>query len=59
MSENREENNELTITRRFDAPRELVWRAWADPEAVARWWARGDVTIPAREWDNRPGGVST
>ena len=29
---------ELVITRIFDAPRELMWKAWTDPECVKRWW---------------------
>src|SRR6516162_1089298 len=29
---------ELTITRIFDAPRELVFKAWTDPKHVAQWW---------------------
>jgi uncharacterized protein YndB with AHSA1/START domain len=29
---------ELLITRTFDAPRALVWRAWTDPEHVKKWW---------------------
>lgn len=29
---------ELVITRIFDAPRELVWKAWTDPERVKQWW---------------------
>lgn len=29
---------ELVITRMFDAPRELVWRAWTEPERLMRWW---------------------
>jgi uncharacterized protein YndB with AHSA1/START domain len=33
MSEHR-----LTITRIFDAPRDLVWSAWTDPKQLARWW---------------------
>jgi uncharacterized protein YndB with AHSA1/START domain len=28
---------EITITRVFDAPRELVFKAWTDPDQVARW----------------------
>jgi uncharacterized protein YndB with AHSA1/START domain len=31
-------NAELLITRTFDAPRALVWRAWTDPEHVKQWW---------------------
>jgi len=32
--------HEITITRVFDAPRELVWRAWTEPERLARWWGK-------------------
>ena len=37
---------QILITREFDAPRKLVYRAWTDPELVKRWWAgrRGEVT---------------
>ena len=31
---------EITITRVFDAPRELVWTAWTDPDQLARWWGK-------------------
>lgn len=31
----------MRIERGFDAPRERVWRAYTDPEQVARWWGRG------------------
>lgn len=37
MSEKKKQNKELTITRMFDAPRELVWKAWTDPKLVAKW----------------------
>ncbi|HEX5191792.1 MAG TPA: SRPBCC family protein [Solirubrobacteraceae bacterium] len=45
------------ITREFDAPRHLVYRAWTTPELVTRWWAgkRGEVTIA--EIDLRVGGT--
>jgi uncharacterized protein YndB with AHSA1/START domain len=48
---------ELTITRVFDAPRELVWRAWTDPAHVARWWGPEGFTNPVCELDVRPGGA--
>lgn len=38
---------EITITRVFDAPRELVWKAWTDPGQLARWWGK-------RGWNARP-----
>jgi len=47
---------ELHITRVFDAPRDLVFKAWTDPEHLANWWGpRGSVT-PKCEMDARPGG---
>jgi uncharacterized protein YndB with AHSA1/START domain len=48
--------NQIQITRAFDAPRALVFRAWTRPELVARWWAgdRGEVT--SIDIDLRPGG---
>jgi uncharacterized protein YndB with AHSA1/START domain len=30
--------DELVITRVFDAPRNLVWKAWTDPASLAKWW---------------------
>ena len=47
---------ELVITRVFDAPRELVWRAWTEPEQVMRWWGPKGYTSPACEIDLRVGG---
>jgi uncharacterized protein YndB with AHSA1/START domain len=51
--------HEITITRVIHAPRELVWRAWTDPEHLARWWgARGWTTAPSDVTiEVRPGGV--
>jgi uncharacterized protein YndB with AHSA1/START domain len=50
---------EITIRRVYDAPRELVWKAWTEPERLARWWGkRGWSTPPASvTLDVRPGGV--
>jgi len=47
---------ELVIERIFDAPRELVWKAWTDPEHVMRWWGPKGFTSPACEIDMRVGG---
>jgi len=49
-------DTQILITREFNAPRHLVYRAWTTPELVKRWWAgdRGKVTIA--EIDLRPGG---
>lgn len=48
---------ELVITRDFDAPRSLVFKAWTQPEHMARWWGPRGYTTPACEMDVRPGGV--
>jgi len=48
---------ELITTRVFDAPRELVFQAWTDPERLARWWGPKGFTNPVCEVDVRPGGA--
>ena len=47
---------QVVFTRVFDAPRELVFRAWTDPKHVARWWGPKEFTNRVGEWDARPGG---
>jgi uncharacterized protein YndB with AHSA1/START domain len=49
---------EITLTRVFDAPRELVWKAWTEPEQLARWWGPDGWSNPVSEirMDVRPGG---
>ena len=49
-------DEQILITREFDAPRSLVYRAWTTPELVRRWWhaRRGEVTVV--EIDLRVGG---
>ena len=48
---------ELVITRVFDAPRDLVFRAWTEPEHLMRWWGPKGFTTPFCTVDLRPGGV--
>src|SRR5215831_372530 len=48
---------ELLITRIFDAPRELVFRAWTEPERAVRWWGPQGFTTAHCEMDLRPGGT--
>src|SRR5712664_3777626 len=47
----------LVITRVFDAPRELVFKAWTDPKQVAQWWGPHGFTNSVCELDVRPGGA--
>jgi uncharacterized protein YndB with AHSA1/START domain len=51
------EEQELVLTRVFDAPRELVFKVWTDPKHVARWWGPHGFTNPVCELDLRPGGA--
>jgi uncharacterized protein YndB with AHSA1/START domain len=47
----------FTMTRIFDAPRDLVWKVYTDPNLVPRWWGlRSDTTIVDR-MDVKPGGI--
>ena len=48
---------EVALTRIFDAPRELVFRAWTDPKHMARWWGPKHFTSRVEQMDVRPGGV--
>jgi uncharacterized protein YndB with AHSA1/START domain len=49
-------DSELTITRVFEAPRALVFRAWTDPEQMARWAAPRGFSRGAASSDVRVGG---
>lgn len=51
-----EKGNDILITRIFDAPREVVWKAWTDPEHVKRWWGPKNFTAPFVKSDFRVGG---
>jgi uncharacterized protein YndB with AHSA1/START domain len=49
-------DREIVMTRVFAAPRELVFRAWTDPELIPHWWGWRDTTTVAT-LDLRPGGA--
>lgn len=46
----------MVVTRVFDAPRELVWKAWTDPKYVQQWWGPKGFTSPFCRMDFRVGG---
>ena len=48
---------ELVITRVFDAPRALVFKAWTEPDRLVRWWGPQGFTTPFCTMDLRPGGA--
>ena len=48
---------ELVITRTFNAPRKLVWKAWTEPERLTKWWGPKGMPISVHKFDLRPSGV--
>lgn len=51
-------DKKLIVTRIYDAPVELVWKIWTDPELVKRWWGPDKFTCPIAEIDFKEGGIS-
>src|SRR3954451_1697058 len=49
-------DEQILITREFDAPKHLVWKAYTTPELVARWWGGQRGTVTSAEIDLRAGG---
>jgi uncharacterized protein YndB with AHSA1/START domain len=57
MSEQlKEKENEIIITRTFDAPRELIWEAWTNPLYITKWWGPVGFSTTTEVMDVRPGG---
>jgi len=50
-------NREITITRLINAPQELVFEAWTNPEHVKHWWGPDGFTNTIHEMSVKPGGV--
>ncbi len=50
-------DREIVISRVIDAPRSLVYAAWADPEQIQVWFGPDGLEIETREIDLRPGGI--
>lgn len=51
------DDRDLIATRAYDAPRDLVFQMWTDPQHVAQWWGPKGFTTTIHEMDVRPGGV--
>lgn len=48
---------EITMSRSFDAPRELVYKAYTDPELLPQWWGPEGVTTVVDKMEVKPGGT--
>jgi uncharacterized protein YndB with AHSA1/START domain len=53
----RPDKPEIIITREFEAPREVVFKAWTDPAQLRQWFGPNGFSVPTAESDPRPGGV--
>lgn len=51
------DGTDLVFERTFDAPRDLVWKAFTDPAMIPRWWGKHHTTTTVVEMDVRPGGT--
>lgn len=49
-------DTQILITREFDAPRHLVFKAWTTPELIKRWWSGGRGDVTSVDVDLRMGG---
>lgn len=50
-------SNEFVITRIFNAPRELVWKAWTEPRNLEHWWGPEGFEIRVSTFNLKPGGI--
>ncbi len=51
-----QESKQIVIERVFNAPRDMVWKAWTTPEMAKKWWGPKDFTAPSIKIDFRVGG---
>ena len=49
-------DTQILITREFDAPKHLVWKAYTTPDLIARWWGGSHGKVTSAEVDLRVGG---
>ena len=54
---NRDSSRELTISRLIDAPRELVWKVWTEPEHIKHWWGPTGFTNTISKMEVKTEGV--
>jgi len=47
---------EIIMTRTLNAPRDLVWEVWTNPEHIAKWWGPNGFTNTIQSMDVKPGG---
>lgn len=50
-------DREFKVSRSFNAPRDLVWKAWSEPERLAQWWGPKGCKLEVRKLEFKPGGI--
>jgi uncharacterized protein YndB with AHSA1/START domain len=48
---------EVLLTWTFDAPRQLVFRAYTDPQMIPKWWGPRELATTVERFDTQPGGI--
>ena len=56
-SSNDAKSEDFILTRSFDAPRDLLWKVWTQPEHLSQWFSPKGFTVIAAKMDFRPGGI--
>ena len=56
MTDDNAAQNAVVIERSFDAPAELIWRMWTEPEHFKAWYGPDGATVPVAKMDVRVGG---
>jgi uncharacterized protein YndB with AHSA1/START domain len=56
MTDGNRSQDTVVIERTFDAPADLIWRMWTDPELLKEWFGPTGATIPVAKMDVRVGG---
>jgi uncharacterized protein YndB with AHSA1/START domain len=56
MADDNNSQDAVRIERSFDAPVDLIWQMWTDPEHFAAWYGPNGATIPVARMDVRVGG---
>ena len=56
MTDTKRSQHAVVMERSFDAPADLIWRMWTDPELLKEWFGPNGATIPVAKMDVRVGG---
>ncbi len=57
MADNERSGNQVVIERSFEAPVDLIWAMWTDPEHFKQWYGPAGASIPVAKMDVRVGGT--